>query len=315
MKPNISDETRRIARSAAQWLALVESGAASEQELAKLQSWRDEHISHEKAWQKAQLLKQRFAELPSPLAMASLDRPTPNRRQVLKGLLGISVVTPAVWVTSQQLPIAAWQADLSTRTGERRQVSLADGSLLDLNTATAVNIDISRRYLQLVQGEVALRVAGIEPFTIDTVNGEALLNQGDMCIRQIGDESLLSVSTGFAYVYPRDQQPLKLQAGQQVRIAMNQVGSIRPFDVDQSGWRDGVMVADNQRLGDFLRDLDRYRPGLLYWSQALESLRVTGTFKLDDTDRILALLAASLPLDIISRTRYWVTLVPRKKSA
>jgi transmembrane sensor len=43
-------------------------------------------------------------------------------------------------------------------------------------------------------------------------------------------------------------------------------------------------------------------------------LRVTGSFRLDDTDRILTLLAASLPLEVQMRTRYWVTLLPRKKS-
>ncbi|MCF5387007.1 sugar ABC transporter substrate-binding protein, partial [Pseudomonas syringae] len=53
-------------------------------------------------------------------------------------------------------------------------------------------------------------------------------------------------------------------------------------------------------------------PGLLRWEPALENLRVTGSFRLDNTDRVLSLLAASLPVDVQMRTRYWVTLVPRK---
>jgi hypothetical protein len=64
-----------------------------------------------------------------------------------------------------------------------------------------------------------------------------------------------------------------------------------------------------------LRELRRYRPGLLRWDPALERLRVTGTFQLDDNDRILALLAASLPLQVHYRTRYWVSLTPRKQPA
>jgi transmembrane sensor len=47
----------------------------------------------------------------------------------------------------------------------------------------------------------------------------------------------------------------------------------------------------------------------------LEALRVTGSFRVEDTDRVLALLAASLPLEVQSRTRFWVTLLPRKKVA
>lgn len=64
-----------VARAAAHWLALLESGTAGERDHAGLQQWRDSHPQHEQAWQKAQLLRQRFADLPSSLAMASLDRP------------------------------------------------------------------------------------------------------------------------------------------------------------------------------------------------------------------------------------------------
>ncbi|MNF50890.1 fec operon regulator FecR [compost metagenome] len=74
-------------------------------------------------------------------------------------------------------------------------------------------------------------------------------------------------------------------------------------------------MAQDQPLGDFLRELSRYRPGLLRWDPALEALRVTGSFRLDNTDRVLSLLAASLPVDVHSRTRYWITVVPRKKLA
>ena len=76
-----------------------------------------------------------------------------------------------------------------------------------------------------------------------------------------------------------------------------------------------MLLADNQPLGDFLRELRRYRPGVLRWDRALERLRVTGSFRLDDTDRVLTLLAASLPLRLQTRTRYWVSLSPRQENA
>ncbi|PMZ38645.1 sugar ABC transporter substrate-binding protein, partial [Pseudomonas sp. GW247-3R2A] len=68
-----SADARQVMRAAAQWLALMESGTANEQDRAELQTWRDSHSSHEQAWQKAQRLRQRFSDLPSALAMASLD--------------------------------------------------------------------------------------------------------------------------------------------------------------------------------------------------------------------------------------------------
>ncbi|EPM93895.1 pupR protein [Pseudomonas syringae pv. actinidiae ICMP 18804] len=51
------------------------------------------------------------------------------------------------------------------------------------------------------------------------------------------------------------------------------------------------------------------------WEPALETLRVTGSFQIDNTDRVLSLLAASLPVEVQMRTRYWVTLTPRKNNS
>ncbi|MDW3685850.1 hypothetical protein RA280_29750 [Cupriavidus sp. CV2] len=38
---------------------------------------------------------------------------------------------------------------------------------------------------------------------------------------------------------------------------------------------------------------------------------VSGAFPVTDTERALAMLAVTYPVDAVPRTRYWVTLVPR----
>jgi len=91
-------------------------------------------------------------------------------------------------------------------------------------------------------------------------------------------------------------------------MSAESISSVRAFDVRQPGWRQGVLSVENQPLGVFLAELSRYRPGILRWQPEVERLNVTGTFRLDDTDQILKLLAASLPVQVVSRTRYWVTL-------
>lgn len=309
-----SAEPRQAVRAAAQWLALMESGAANERDRAELQTWRNSHSSHEQAWQKAQLLRQRFAELPSALAMASLDRPQESRRTVLKRALGAVALVPAGWLISRQLPLDAWSADLRTATGEGKTVRLADGSSLQLNTASAVDIDLTKRWLKLVEGEIALSVPGTSPLTVQTHFGQVIVSQGEVCVRQGQTGCKVSVLKGAVRLQPLRGPDFSLQAGRQVSLQAAGAGAIEPFDVLAPGWREGVLMAQNQPLGDFLRELSSYRPGVLRWEPALESLRVTGSFRLQDTDRILALLAASLPLEVHSRTRYWVTLLPRKNS-
>jgi transmembrane sensor len=292
----------------------MESGSANERDRAELQTWRNSHSSHEQAWQKAQLLRQRFAELPSALAMASLDRPQESRRTLLKRGLGAVALVPAAWLISRQLPLDVWSADLRTATGEGKTIRLADGGSLQLNTASAVDIDLTKRLLKLVEGEIALSVPGISPLTVQTHFGQVIVSQGDVCARQGQTGCKVSVLKGTVRLQPLRGPDFSLQAGQQVSLKAAGAGAIEPFDVLAPGWREGVLMAQNQPLGDFLRELSSYRPGVLRWEPELESLRVTGSFRLQDTDRILALLAASLPLEVHSRTRYWVTLLPRKNS-
>ncbi|QJI32696.1 DUF4880 domain-containing protein [Pseudomonas sp. ADAK18] len=306
---------REVARAAAQWLALLESGSATERDHAGLQRWRDGHSSHEQAWQKAQLLRQRFAELPQALAMASLDRPQPGRRAVLKRALGVVAVVPAAWLLSRQLPIDVWRADLHTATGERKRVQLAEGSRLQLNTASAVDVDWAQRRLTLVEGELALKVPGDAALRVQTRYGQVSVGEADVCVRQLSSGCRVSVYKGTVQVRDLRGQDSIVQAGQQVHLLTTGLGVMTRFDTQTLGWQDGVLTAQDQPLGDFLRELERYRPGVLRWDPALEPLRVTGSFRLEDTDRILALLASTLPLQVQSRTRYWVTLMPSKKRA
>ncbi len=306
---------RDVARAAAQWLALLESGTATERDHAALQHWRDSHPQHEHTWQKAQALRQRFSALPQALAMASLDRPQPGRRAVLKRALGVAALLPAAWLLSRQLPVDAWRADLHTATGERRRLPLADGASLQLNTATAVDVDLAQRRITLVEGELALDVPGSAAMDVQTRYGLLRVSQAEVCLRQLASGCRVSVLKGAVQVRDLHGQPASLVAGQQALLDARGLGPQVPFDRLQLGWRDGVLTAQNQALGDFLRELKRYRPGVLRWDPSLEALRVTGSFRVDDTDRVLDLLAQSLGFDVQARTRYWVTLTPRRSAA
>ncbi|WP_033034281.1 FecR domain-containing protein [Pseudomonas corrugata] len=314
MRPAPSSEARDIARAAARWLTLMEFGG-NEFDSAGLQRWRDSSAHHEAAWQKAQRLRQRFAGVPPSLGMATLDRPSLPRRAVLKRALGVAALVPTAWMLGRALPLDAWRADLHTATGEQRSWSLVDGSLLQLNTDSAVNLDLKARRLRLVQGEMALKVSGVTPLAVQAPYGLITVSRGEICVR-LGEQGCrVSVVSGSAQLQPLHGLVLRLEAGQQASLHAAGAGPVVGLDVTQPGWRDGVLVAQNQPLGDFLRELGRYRPGALRWDDALESLRVTGSFRLENTDKVLALLSASLPLDIQMRTRYWVTLTLRKNIA
>lgn len=306
---------REVVRAAARWLALLESGQASQRDLQRLAQWRASDSQHENAWQKAQLLRQRFSQLPGELAMATLDRPDAGRRALLKQTLGVAALVPTAWLLSRQLPLDAWTADLHTAVGERRQRVLNDGTTLQLNTDSAVDVDLAARRVKLLRGEVAVAVPDAVELVVQVPFGQVQVRGGEVCVRLFDQACRVSVVNGFATLQPLRGGAVVLQAGQQASLRASGPGPVMAVDDLLLGWRDGVLRLDDRPLGDLLHELRRYRPGLLRWAVELERLRVTGTFRLDDTDRVLALLAASLPLEVHARTRYWVTLVPRENRA
>ncbi|VVN48093.1 Protein FecR [Pseudomonas fluorescens] len=62
------------------------------------------------------------------------------------------------------------------------------------------------------------------------------------------------------------------------------------------------------RLGDFIAEVGRYRQGLLNCAAEVADLRLSGVFRLEDTDKLLAILPQTLPVQLRYRTRWWVTL-------
>ncbi len=315
MPSAVNSDAIAVARAAAQWLALVESGAATADDHIRLQHWRSSNVHHEQTWQRAQQLRQRFSGLPTELAMAALDRPDLARRTAIKRALGIAALVPATWLLSRQVPLDVWTADLHTAIGEQKTVRLADGSLLQLNTDSAVNVDLGKRAVTVLRGEIALKVPGGAPITLHLPVGRVTLSGSEVCVRLNEQSCQVAVLSGIAQLQPLSGAELFLREGQQASLKAHGASPISTFDASRPSWREGVLLAENQALGDFLRELSRFRPGLLRWEPELENLRVTGSFRLDNTDNVLHLLAATLPVEVQARTRFWVTLVPRKNFA
>lgn len=82
--------------------------------------------------------------------MGTLNR---ERRQAMKQLLALAIIAPLGYVGYRQVVPAATYA---TAVGEHRRVELADGTVLELNTGTAVNLDfdLEQRLITLLRGEI-----------------------------------------------------------------------------------------------------------------------------------------------------------------
>ena len=106
-----------------------------------------------------------------------------------------------------------------------------------------------------------------------------------------------------------------IPAGQQTAFGSRGVEPLEAASAEHQAWTTGVLLADNQRLEDFLAELSRYRHGYLGCDPRIADLRVVGAFPLADTERVLDALAATLPVRIERRMAWWVSLEPATERA
>jgi transmembrane sensor len=306
-----------VAEQAVDWLVELQESGPDTQRQQAWQRWLEADAEHRRAWEHIQQVNLRLRGVPGPLAHATLKTPpSAARRRALKALLLLGVAGATGLGLRQQQLVPPLLADYRSPFGERRQMPLDDGSQLHLNTASAVDVrfDGQRRLLHLLEGQLLLSVASEpRPLYITTAQGVIVAQQGRIDVRQLAGRTQVAVLEGTASLSPQALRgyPLVLQRGRQASFGSQQWSAPATLDANSGAWVDGMLVAAGMRLGDFIEELGRYRRGHLQCDPRVADLRLSGSYPLDDTDRILDLLTVALPLQIRRRTRYWVSVEAR----
>ncbi|MBK4992063.1 DUF4880 domain-containing protein [Pseudomonas sp. S37] len=309
-QPRITPE---VARQAANWHMLMLDAAVSPAQRDACSRWRAAAPEHERAWQKALRVQAQLGLLPQQLAMGTLNR---ERRQVMKQMLALAIVAPLGYVGYRQV---VPQYAYATGVGQHKQLTLADGTLLDLNTDTAVDVDFDarQRLISLRRGEILIE-SGPDtssprhrPLRVTSEQGLMEAMGTRFLVRQREGATQLAVFEGAVLVTPNHGPRQILAAGQQVTFDGSGEGAVAPSREQDSQWTRGQLVVDEMPLREFLGELGRYRPGWLRCQPDAAQLLISGAFQLENTDAILAALPATLPVQVDYRTRYWVTVKQR----
>lgn len=310
---------------AADWLILKASGRLSQKQEQALGQWRSQKAEHEQAWQAACRLQSLIGRVPESLGHQVLDRERLDRRTLLKVLAAAVVMPATAWSLTTQPDWQRWTADARTATGEQRSISLPDGSELTLNTDSAVDINYSNlaRHIVLHRGEIMISTAQdtlqpIRPFLVTTEHGEIRALGNQFIIRtQLPGFAETTAHTGVIALHQavavRPSSELRetlVEANQQAAFTRQKVYPPKSAPYSASAWVKGQLIADNQRLSEFLAEVARYRSGIIRVDPAVADLRISGVFQLKNTDQILSSLAGTLPVRISRMTGYWVTVTP-----
>ncbi|MBB4864136.1 transmembrane sensor [Pseudomonas nitritireducens] len=307
---------REIARQAARWYVRLLGPRVSEAQRRDCELWRAADPEHERAWQLAEGFNQRLGLIPPQLGAQTLERSqAASRRQAMKLLALLLAAAPAALLVRRSQPWQQLSADVRSGVGEQRELTLADGTQLWLNTDSAIDIayDSTARRVRLVAGELQIATARDDagrPFILETAEGEVRPIGTRFLVRQGAVDSQVGVVEGAVRLQPRGGDAVLIRAGEQARFDTRRVGEPRTLDAHLADWTRGVLKAERMSLARFAAELGRYRPGLLRCDPAVAGLEVSGAFQLRDTDQALQALTQVLPVSIRYRTRYWVTIAP-----
>ena len=302
-----------VLEAAITWKLCLDQGSGTPDERNAFMRWHAAHEEHARAWLQLGLLDQRVTAAAGP-ARHALQQSRSSMRQRLGGLAGMLVLGGLLaWAGLPSLSASYWLADQRTSTGELRTLRLEDGTLLSLNTGTAVDIDFhgSERVIVLYQGEISVETGheDTRPLLVQTDDGRLRPLGTRFLVKREAAGTRLEVLQAQVAAKPRNSGDEQVLAeGRQVLMSADGLGPVEAVAVGADAWTRGMLVVDNVRLADLVATLGQYRSGHLGVADEVADLRISGSFPLTDTNLALASLLPALPVKIEQHTPWWVTI-------
>jgi transmembrane sensor len=302
-----------LQREALGWVQLLTSGRATVEDGEALALWRRQSPAHEQAFVEAGRIWKAFRPAGKALraggqaspGLAHLRRaqhPAVSRRLVLGGG-GLAAASVALYAALRP-PFQLWpslgelRADYRTGTGQQRELALAQGLTVRLNTQTSLAVEALKGptdQLALIAGEASFaRAPTAERLLVVTAGeGRVLARDAQFDIRCLGDNAgqpvRVTCTKGDVHIEHRSQTA-SLTAGQQVRYGVDGIGPIAAINVEiVSAWQRGVLIFRSTPLSVVIDEVNRYRLGrVILLNEALGRTPVSGRFPIDRMDDILA---------------------------
>jgi transmembrane sensor len=193
-----------------------------------------------------------------------------------------------------------------TARAEQRVQQLPDGSVLHLNTDSAITVRYSRgeRIVDLDRGQAFFEVAHEDPRRFRVQAGPAAVvavgTQFD--VYRKSRSVLVTVAEGTVAVFAGSAPPLgaaiplarhsvRLGAGYQLEVS-DRIGAPRHVDALAAvAWLKRQIAFQDEPLGEVAAEFNRYgRVALEIDDQTLRDLPISGVFDVDDTDSFAAFL-------------------------
>ncbi len=303
------DDDHRIDEEALVWIARETSGEFTQRDRERLRTWLVQSDRHLRAYAEARALWQDLeglrgrpvvSDLLLSLDQAQAARGHRRRRQVVAMSLAASVLLSLLVLGLY--PVHWWRADHTTTAGERRSISLPDGSTVHLNSQSALAVDYtqSERRIELLAGEAEFEVSpDRRPFVVEAGPARIQALGADFLVRIETEAITVSVIENTVQVQHSDSYAARtVSAGRKLRCDGHRLGAIEAADPRRlTAWRRGKLIFESAPLAEVIAEINRHRPGrVVLMSPQLGSHRVSGVFAIDKIDSVLARIEETLPV-------------------
>lgn len=325
-----ADEDRLFSEANA-WFFRLQSDDLTPAERAAFAEWLARSPAHADAWAGLQTLLRDLKE-PARAAYAE-SRIAPARRPAAAGVRRFAMAMAVLLAVGG---LGVWHgpmlyqnavADQVTSAGQRRTLTLPDGSTADMNGDTALAFDFQNgaRRVRILRGEAWFRVTRDpdRPFVVDGGAGAARVLGTQFSVRREDDRTTVTVGEGLVEVaayrnaahrnadsHAPWPDSVRLHPGESAEAGPHGLTGPRPADPAVAfAWRQGQIVFRQQSLASVIAALNRQWPGrvVLLNGEAAERV-VSGVFALDRPDAVFDALERGLGVRATRITPYLTLL-------
>lgn len=308
MRLALFDHWRRYPSTARDWVVRVQAGDMTRDEQLALDAWLKGDHANAEAFSRLNKLGHfglRMREHPNLVenlpGYASWKRRRRNgwakRRRALLLACASAAATLTLIVLVPGLLTKAGNTYATAR-GEQRQVALADGSRMAINTDSEVSVRFSglERRVELDRGEAYFDVAkdAARPFIVRAGTSEVRAVGTRFSVRVLGGLTSVVVVEGLVSVAPTVETGQgRVRLGQGDRAVVSPKPGASAVDVSQvdadraTAWLGGYLDFDDATLSSVVAEVNRYalRP-LRIEDESLRTIRLSARFKVGDVEAL-----------------------------
>lgn len=332
-----------VEKEAAFWFARLRSDELGEEDRVRFSRWLAADTAHVSAYADYQGLWSDLDEVAAtgPIlamrreALKATRRPSRARpRWVPMGAIaaGVAAVLVGGWILLQSPALVPQAASSSapatyrTEVGERSSITLADGSVVQLNTDSVLEVNYigERRDLRLLRGQALFEVAHdrSRPFVVEA-GGQTITALGTAFDVRVGaGETRVTLVEGRIEVkrvngttlFPVAPEVRKLTAGEQLVAIEERPFVVRMADLEKAvSWREGRVVFSDEPLAEVIEEINRYSTRKVVLGDGdLGEMKVSGVFRPGSAERFVAALEIGFPVEAELDQRRNVVVLTRR---